>query len=285
MSQALGGETIVTLANAKASVDIAPGRGAATARYDYLTPAGMQPVLLPVDGIANFPLAPWQNRISGGGFIHRDRFIALAPNVPGEPFPIHGNAWQQPFRVTHKTGEKATMALHSDGPGIYRYRAVIDYVLGVDGDLTIALELTNEGPELPFGLGFHPYFPRDASTTLVAAAGTVTLQDEDYLPTETIPTSERPELHFSERGTLPADLVNNEFQSWNGVADIRWPDRHLGCRLAAPGLTRYVVYSPGAHAPFFCFEPVTHSIDAFSRSMDAGGPIGIVMTLHPYLLQ
>ena len=261
-------------------------------RYDYSTPAGMQPVLVPVDGVANFPLAPWQNRISGGGFTHRDRFVALVPNVPGEPFPIHGNAWQQPWRVTQQTGDRATLTLRSEGPSIYRYRAVVDYALGASGALTIALEITNDGPELPFGLGFHPYFPRDASTTLAAMADTVTLQDEAYLPTETIPTSELPDLRFSEPRTLPADLVNNEFQLWNSVADIRWPDRHLGCRLAAPGVTRYVVYSPGALASFFCFEPVTHSIDAFSRSMDTGGlttlpprgTIGIVMTLEPYML-
>jgi aldose 1-epimerase len=252
----------------------------------------MQPVLLPVDGIANFLLAPWQNRISSGGFTHGGRFVALAPNVPGEAFPIHGNAWQQPWGVTQQTGDAATLALRSEGPGIYRYRAVVDYALGADGDLTMALEITNDGPELPFGLGFHPYFPRDASTTLAAMAGTITLQDEAYLPTRTVPTSERPNLRFSEPRTLPADLINNEFQLWNGVADIRWPDRHLGCRLAAPGLTRYVVYSPGALAPFFCFEPVTHSIDAFNRLTDTGGlvilqhrgTIGIVMTLKPYLL-
>lgn len=283
---------IITLANDKAVVGISPERGAAMTRYDVVTPEGLLPVLQPVGGAVNLVLAPWQNRISGGGFAIRDGFVALEPNVPGEPFPIHGNAWQLPWSVARSSPSAVTLALRSGGPGAYRYRAEVEHQLRDDGSLAIDLTVINQGPELPFGLGLHPYFPRTRLTTIEARAESVTLQDEVFLPTETIATRDRPDLDFSNARSLPPGLINNEFAGWDGHADVRWPERGIGCRLVAPGVSRYVVYTPGEAASFFCFEPATHAIDAFNRPhladhgglvlLAAGAAIRIGCTFSPY---
>ena len=44
-------------------------------------------------------LLPWSNRISGGGFPFDGEFHAVPPNLAGEPFPIHGNAFQMRWTV------------------------------------------------------------------------------------------------------------------------------------------------------------------------------------------
>src|SRR6218665_161916 len=46
-----------------------------------------------------------------------------------------------------------------------------------------------------------------------------------------------------------------------------WPRRGLALEVGADApLNRYVFYSPGAEADFFCFEPVSHDIDAHNRA-------------------
>lgn len=285
---------IVILANNNASIGILPERGAAMTHYDYVTALGPRSVLQPVEGVASLVLAPWQNRISGGGFLSGGRFVALQANVPGEPFPIHGNAWQKPWVITHQTSDAVSLMLGSDGPEPYRYRADIEYRLHEDGSLGIDLRLTNEGEELPFGLGLHPYFPRTALMTIEAAARSVTLQDEMFLPTQTLAVADRPEMDFSTAKGLPVGLINNEFGGWIGSTEMTWPELRMGCALTAFGITRYLIYSPGASASFFCFEPATHSIDAFNRPdplgrgglvmLPTGAAIGLACSFRPHSL-
>jgi len=74
-------------------------------------------------------LLPWSNRISGAGFLVGDRFFALAPNLQGEPFPIHGNAFQSVWRLARHSGTELALTLASDGPGPYRYAATCAYSL------------------------------------------------------------------------------------------------------------------------------------------------------------
>jgi aldose 1-epimerase len=47
----------------------------------------------------------------------------------------------------------------------------------------------------------------------------------------------------------------------------------LAIAAAAP-LGTAIVYSPGAAADFFCFEPVSHAVDAFNRPGNGGLLLG-----------
>ena len=140
---------------------------------------------------------------------------------------------------------------------------MLDYVLETDR-MTIRLAATNFAEiALPFGLGFHPWFPRTPMTQLKAPAKTVWLQDSRYLPTKRVAVATRPEWDFSSFRPLPDRWINNGFAGWTGRAAIRWPDRALELEVEAdPPLSNFLLYSPSGDSPFFCFEPVSHAVDA-----------------------
>jgi aldose 1-epimerase len=93
----------------------------------------------------------------------------------------------------------------------------------------------------------------------------VWLQDERHLPTSLEPVSTHPNWNFASSRPLPDGWINNSFVQWDGRAEIRWKDRGIILTISAsPPLTSYVVYSPDRISPFFCFEPVSHGVDAYN---------------------
>ena len=50
---------------------------------------------------SSFPLVPYVNRIRGGAFTFRDREVRLAPNMDGDPSPLHGQGWLNRWNVDH----------------------------------------------------------------------------------------------------------------------------------------------------------------------------------------
>ncbi len=146
------------------------------------------------------------------------------------------------------------------------------------GALTMTLDVVNRAAEtLPYGLGFHPWFPRTRLTTLRAAASTVWFEDERHLPAGSAPVAARPEWDFSAARALPAGWLHAWFTGWDGTATITWPEHRLALDITAPPpLSTCLVYSPGREAGFVCFEPVSHPVDAHNLP---GGPEahGLVM--------
>ena len=220
--------------------------------------------------LASNLLLPWSNRISGGGFHFAGRFHPLAPNLPGERFPNHGNGFSSAWSTASVAPERVELSLTSIGPGPFRYEARATYALS-RGALTMALWLRNLGPEpLPFGLGFHPWLIRTPRTLLQGKAKRVLLEGPDHLPTGEAPLSSRPEWNFAMPQALPMGWINNAFLDWDGCASILWPERALALDIVAdPPLTTYIVYSPAGDCGFFCFEPVSHPVDAHNLP---GGP-------------
>jgi len=131
------------------------------------------------------------------------------------------------------------------------------------------------GMRLPYGLGFHPWFPRGARTTLEARAECVWLEDERHLPVGVAPVAEHPWWDFSHASLLPAGWVNNGFSGWDGRATIVQPRNALAISLtASPALNVYILYSPSPDAGFFCFEPVSHPVDAHRGGHQGLTPLG-----------
>jgi aldose 1-epimerase len=259
------GETI-RLDDGHARLTIA-AEGGAILRYDAL-PARRAPLALmkPAEGDQAFGcqvLVPFSNRISGGGFTFDGRFHAIEPNVPGEAFPIHGDGFQKPWRVVRTSPTVAELALDHGSIGPYRYAARLKYALD-EGALAATIEAENRAAiRLPFGLGFHPWFPRHPGTTLHAQAARVWLEDERHLPTGVAPIASRPQWDFSRPSPLPQAWVNNGFDGWDRRAEIAQPEDEVALSIeASPELGVYILYSPSSDAGFFCFEPVSHVVDA-----------------------
>ena len=257
---------------------VVPELGAGLASYDLIAGDGRTPLFRPCRDISRarpFELAsnlllPWSNRISGGGFEFAGTFHPLAPNVAGEPYPLHGNGFSSPWTVESAAEAGASLSLISNGPGPFRYEAHASYELS-GGALTMRLSLVNRAQApLPFGLGFHPWIVRSSDTLLRAAAQRVVLETSDHLPAGEATLASHPEWHFRALRKLPAGWINNGFLGWDGRADIVWRDRKLALEVAADrALGVYLVYSPSGEADFFCFEPVTHPVDAHNAP---GGP-------------
>lgn len=258
---------MVELSDGHARLVVAPEQGAAIARYDALVAGGAPvPLLKPGDGAGTSGcqlLVPWSNRISGGGFTFEGRFHAVLPNVPGEAFPIHGDGFQKPWRLARHTAFEAKLVLDDGAIGPYRYRASVTYALR-DGSLEAKLTVENRtGLRLPYGLGFHPWFPRGDTTMLEAKAKRVWLEDERHLPIGVVPVNDRPAWNFSRAIPLPQGWVNNAFDGWDGRASIVQLEEGMAVTLtASPELNVYILYSPSTDAGFFCFEPVSHLVDA-----------------------
>lgn len=277
----------VTLAAGRLRAEVVPSVGGGLARFDRVDATRVLPVLRPwpeggsgdPNRLASYPLVPWSNRISGGGFAFGGKFHALAANMAGEPCPIHGNGWTSPWQVEVADRTSVSLALASDGPGPYRYAATLAYRLDPEG-LVMTLSVTNRAERtLPHGLGFHPWLPRTAATRLTAPATGVWLEGPGHLPSGTAPVALPEAWDFSAPRPLPAGWVNNGFAGWTGRARVEWPDRGLAIAItASSALSTYILYSPDETADFFCFEPVSHPVDAHNLP---GGPTGNGLVLLP----
>lgn len=284
---------LLELSDARHRLRIAPHAGAAIATFDARTAAGPVPILrgteTPDAGAFDLGcnlLVPFSNRISGGGFRFAGTFHPVAPNLAGEPYPIHGDGFQAAWTVRDASGSAAHLT-HLGEIGPYRYAASVTYSLA-GGGLETSLTMENRGPALPFGGGFHPWFPRTPATRLQFAAQGVWTETADHLPVAHLPLAERPEWDFGTASPLPEGFINNAFTGWDGTARILQPDHGIALSLSAtPPCTVAQVFSPEPGCGFFCFEPVSHTVDAHNQPgqpglvvLEPGQSLTLSMTLH-----
>lgn len=228
-----------------------------------------------VRGLGCNVLVPFSNRISGGGFAFDGQFHKVAPNLAGEPYPIHGDGFQAVWRVAGHTAQAVDLR-HQGQIGPFRYSATLTHALQGDA-ITSRLHVTNTGPRLPFGGGFHPWFPRHADTRLRFAATGVWTETPDHLPDRHLPLSDRPDWDFRRAKALPDAWINAAFTGWKGAARVEQPSSGIVVFVeASANLDCAVVYSPDCTAGFFCFEPVSHTVDAYNQP----GQPGLVVLDH-----
>lgn len=213
-----------------------------------------------------FALVPFSNRIAHGTFACGERRVTIAPNFPGSdhPHPLHGFGWLSPWEVV--SIGPASACLHHAYPGgewPWPYHAVQTFDLDPDG-VTMTLALTNLGDQdMPAGLGFHPYFPRDADTRLVAMHTGEWQNDSACLPRHLI-HHDTP-IDWWHGRPVGTRIVDTAYAGRAGDLAIQWPQRGLALRLSPTAeLAFTVVYVP-AGEDYFCVEPVSHMTDAVNR--------------------
>ena len=106
---------------------------------------------------ASFPLVPYVNRIRGGRFAFRGREVVLAPNMAGDPSPLHGQGWLAPWQVESSAADRAVLSFrHSPGEWPWEYRAEQHFQLDESGlSLRLTCRNLSDAP-MPCGLGQHP---------------------------------------------------------------------------------------------------------------------------------
>lgn len=254
-----------------------PSAGGGVAAWQWRRGADTVDLWRPWDGqtrrmqaLASYPLLPWSNRISDGGFEHAGRFHPLRPNTPDDPYPIHGDGWQQAWTLVDPRPDRAGMLLRSErfGGGPHVYEARQEFTLS-DVGLLQTLKVTNTGDDaMPFGLGQHPWFSRTPGCRLTTGVGGVWMSRPDRIPTGY--SAAFPEGWDLNQGALVDRIViDNGFGGWSAEALIEWPERGVALRMrssltlpdGSAGRPDCLLYAP-ASPPLFCFEPISHPINA-----------------------
>ncbi|PWK76701.1 aldose 1-epimerase [Aminobacter sp. AP02] len=215
---------------------------------------------------ACFPLVPLGNRVDQNRFELGGKNYRFKPNT-AEPNYIHGDGWLTEWTIEDASATHVRLAFEqarsANSPHIY---GAVQTIFLDGASVAMVLSVTNRGDEtLPFGIGFHPYFPRTEGTRLMAPAATWWTEREGCLPgvRTTIPGS----ADFATPRRLPRRRLNNCFEGWSGQARIIWPEIKLAADISAnPLFSRYMLYAPEDEGSFFCLEPMSHTPNALAMS-------------------
>ena len=264
----------IVLNDSQGKLVIDPMVGGALVDYDFKGPQSWIPILSPGNSFKRSGpfslgcnvLLPFANRISCGGFKTPLGQLKLSPNLVGEPFPIHGNAFQEPWQIIRVAEDEVYLTLQSEEPSRFRYSAQLHYKLE-EGILSMELDVINQAEEtLPYGIGFHPWLAREEDSQLQFNAVGCWLEDSQHLPTEHVIPGSGPSSDFRERSGFPHGLLNNAYTGWDGIAELIRPQNGLNVHVkAADPLSCLQIYSPSVDADFVCIEPVNHTVDALNN--------------------
>jgi aldose 1-epimerase len=268
------------LAAGAARAELAPEVGGAIARFtfdgtDVLRPtspgarAGGE-----VRGHACYPLVPYSNRIANAHLVVAGRDHELGRNFGDHPHAVHGVGWQRPWRVLARDADWALLTLEHTATGAgarawpWPFRATQWLGLSAGrGGATLGAKLTlantGEAP-FPFGLGFHPYFPRTATTALRFDAAAFWENDAAQLPIRRVPVPV--DRHTGLLQGRRETMIDHVFTDWSGAATLSDRNRPFDVEIAADRATTFlVVYAPPDRG-FVAVEPATHMTDAFNRA-------------------
>ena len=268
--------TTLELRAGPARLVLAPEVGGAITAYEW----NDKPILRPTSANAlaagdvrlfsSYPLIPFSNRIADGVLHWGGAAYPLQRYLPGESHAIHGNGWRRAWSVVERAPTRSTLELLHDAAGEnarewpFPYHARQSFALAADA-LTLTLTISNTGAApFPFGLGWHPFFPRNAATVLGFVADGAWQTDPTLLPTRLDPVP--PAWDFSVPRPIAATTLDNCFAGWRPPATLRWPDRGLSASISADEACDHLVVFIPPDRDYFAVEPVTHMTDAFNRA-------------------
>ena len=271
--------TILTLKSGSLILELCPPIGGAIVNLRVDDAGRRSPVmresgasLANVLDAACFPLVPFVNRVRGGAFTFRGRSIQMSPNLAGDPSPLHGQGWLNPWTVDGATETAAFLSFHHrPGEWPWEYEAHQSFSLD-EGGLTLGLTCRNLDPQpMPCGLGQHPYFPCGAETRITMDVTHVWTIDEHVLPVEKIPAAGRFDLH--DRLACGQDL-DHGFGGWGGTARLTDPSWRHEVQISSSDARFFQVYSPSSGG-FFVAEPVGHANAALNEPEEKWPELGL----------
>jgi aldose 1-epimerase len=277
-------QTLVELTAGDLKLVLNPSIGGSICGFDWDDGAGRKPILRECNSrsenvleASNFPLVPFVNRIRGGRFTFRGRQVRLAPNMAGDPSPLHGQGWLGGWRVEQAGGADAVLSFHHlAGEWPWDYEARQEFTLDAKR-LTVRLTCRNTGNEpMPCGLGQHPYFPCGRETRIDTSVGHVWTIDEHVLPVERVPADGRFDLR---RRLVCGQDLDHGFDNWGGLAWIGDPGWPYDLLLSSTAAGFFQLYSP-KEGGMFVAEPVTHA-NAALNAPEAEWPALGMRVLEP----
>ena len=259
----------VTLRAGALQLTLSPSVGGAISAFEWHDGGRARPILRkcnsPLEKVLDascFPLVPYVNRIRGGSFTFRGRTVRLKPNMPGDPSPLHGQGWLNPWTVEETNGSTAVLTYHHEaGEWPWSYEARQHFTLDERG-LSMRLTCRNtSGEPMPCGLGFHPYYPCGPNTMLDTHVDCAWTVDEHVLPVAKVPAQGRYDLHNRK---VCGQSLDNGFGGWGGEARMSDPNWPYDIRLSSPEAKFFQLYSP-PEGSIFVAEPVTHANAALNH--------------------
>ena len=270
---------LIVLTAGSLELAICPSIGGSIARFDFIEANRSTPILRGCSGVpgnvleaASFPLVPFVNRIAGGRFAFRDREIVLAPNMAGDPSPLHGQGWLSPWSILSPGPDRAEL-LFGHAAGEWPWSYVARQRLRLDeGGLEIVLTCQNRSREaMPCGLGQHPYFHCTDQTRLRTEVANVWTIDENILPVERIGATGRFDIGD---GPVCGRDLDHGFDGWGGNAVISDPAWPFEIRMSSRDARFFQLYSPN-EGGIMVAEPVTHANAALSAREEKGDEFGM----------
>jgi aldose 1-epimerase len=238
-------------------------------------------------------LFPYPNRVAHGRFQFQGKSYDLPIN--NGPNAIHGFAIAAPWDVMKQGVDQGEASLTGrfqisknapDMRGHWPTDAILEIRYGLAGKrLTLKATVSNpSGSDLPYGLGFHPYFrlPFEPGMDLEATRVVVPASEywvlKDFIPTgERKPVDER--LDFR-RGKpmkgLKLDDVLTGLTFEQGQCVCRLEDLALKAEfrlVADKNVRELVLYTPPGDGNVISIEPYTQTTDAVnlaSKQIDGG---------------
>lgn len=252
---------------------LAPEVGGAIARFTH----DGRPVLRGADlpetplDCGCFPLVPYCNRIRDGRFTFRGRRVEIAPNMAGDPSPLHGDGWLGPWLIESR-GEAETCLFFAHAPDEWPWAYEARQIFRLDeSGLAAEISCRNLSSEpMPCGLGFHPYFPCDAGTRIMTQVEQVWEVDDKLLPTGTAPAVGRYAL---DDRLACARGLDNGYGGWGGEMQLVYADGPT-TRMASPDAHFFQIYSP-LMGGLLAAEPVGHANAALNEPEARWAELGL----------
>ena len=271
--------TIVTLSAGTLQLELSPCIGGAISALRWIGDNSERPILRechsPLEKVldaASFPLVPFVNRIRGGRFTFCGREVRLTPNMAGDPSPLHGQGWLNPWAVDAAGDRHALLRFrHEPGEWPWAYEARQQFHLDERG-YSLTLSCTNVSDEpMPCGLGQHPYFPCGPETWLDTRVTHIWTIDDQVLPVKKVPAEGRYDLRDR---LVCGQGLDHGFAGWGGEATMSDPSWPYTLRLSSPDAHFFQLYSPG-EGGIFVAEPVTHANAALNAPEEQWPALGL----------
>jgi aldose 1-epimerase len=247
---------------------ICPEQGAAFSSLQWRG----RDVLVPTPESARHPgahgafwMLPWANRLEGG----RIAGHGMPINHAAEGTAIHGLARDLPWEVTIAAADHAILQQRLT---FAPFDSTARLAVALDGNgLLMEMTLRHEGvAPVPYGMGWHPWFIRNAASSLHLNATQRANHTARRLPESFAPCTG---IAADEAALIGLD---NFFGGWDGVARLITPAGIITLTVTGDFAAGVQVYAPPTQ-PVICVEPVSHMPDAPNRpALAAAAPMRLL---------